>query len=120
MNAPTLPEWLRPIFSRVVAALVAALLGYLAHKGIDLGLSEAQHQEFADALTAVASGIALSVYGVVHKMTSAKTNPTDAAAPALAKVATGPMGDGERHALAATLDHAASTGETLTPPPKAP
>jgi len=105
-----LPDWIRPVMARLVASAVAAGVAYLARKGIDIGLGEPGQAQLSEGVTSILLGIGLAVYSLVHRAVSAKTNPTDAAAPTIAKAATGPLGAGDRTNLGAALQQMA-TGE---------
>lgn len=113
----TIPDWLRPILSRVIASVVASALAWLARKGIDLGLSDADTTRFTDGVMYVVLSLWGVAYAVIHKAISVRINPTDAASPAIATAATGPLGGGERTALGAKLDAAAHPTEPPKEPP---
>ena len=106
-----IPDVLRPPLSRIIGAAVAALITYLATK-----LGRELTPENLDAAREIGVFLAFASYGAVHKLISAKINPTDSAAPSLSRVATGPMGGGERRDLASSLDKLA-TGEAAIPEP---
>jgi hypothetical protein len=106
-----IPDWIRPVWSRIVAAAVAAGVAYLTRKGIDLGLGDQAQTQLSEGLASVLLGVLLAVYSLAHRAISAKTNPTDAASPSIASAASGPLGAGERSNLGAAFQQMA-TGET--------
>ena len=114
-----IPGSIRPVLARVVAALVAAGIAALARHGLELQLDESTRGTLTDLGVALILGVWGVVYAAVHKAISVKTNPTDAASPKIASVATGPLGDGQRTALATTMQHAASS-EFAADPTKPP
>jgi hypothetical protein len=117
MNTPTLPDWLRPVLSRVIASIVAAAIAYGVRKGIDLGLSDDEQRHISEGVLAVITGVSLSAYALAHKWISTKVNPTDAAAPAIASAATAPLGTGARERVG---EHLEAVAEGVTPPPALP
>ncbi len=117
MNTPTLPDWLRPVLSRIVAAAIAAAISYGVRKGIDLGLSADEQRHISEGVLAVITGVSLSAYALAHKWISTKVNPTDAAAPAIASAATAPLGTGDRERVGEYLE---AVAEGVTPPPALP
>ena len=114
-NGMGIPDVVRTILARIVAAAIAAGATYLTRKGIDLGLGDQAQSQLSEGVTSVLLGVLLAVYGLAHRAISARINPTDAASPSIAKDATGPFGEGQRTALGNALQQAA-TGETEIPP----
>lgn len=72
---------LRPVIGRLVAALMGALFGWLAHR-FELTV-DPQTQE-ATSL-AVQGFVMLAVYGIVHKTLNQKLNPMDTASVTLSR-----------------------------------
>lgn len=76
-----MPGWTRVILSRIVAAGVGGVVGWLGTKGVSVS---------HDAQTSVVGwivgvGLPLAGYGVTHKLIDTKTNPGDTASGTLAR-----------------------------------
>ena len=98
-----IPDAIRPALARIIGAAAAALsVWVMKHFGHELS------PDLQSAFGDIGVFVAFAVYASVHKAVSVKTNPTDAASPVLAAVATGPLGGGQRTALATTLEQAAT------------
>lgn len=76
-------DLLRPIFARIIGAIIGALAAWLAGRfGIVVPEeTKGQLTQGAVALMLLVFGV---VYSLVHKGVSVKTNPADAASPGLA------------------------------------
>jgi hypothetical protein len=73
---------LRPFLSRVIAAGLAAGIGFIATKlGIDIDSAHA-----TELATSVGTFLALAVFGIAHKLLDKKLNPGDAASKHMAVV----------------------------------
>lgn len=73
-----MPAFLRPIFSRIIGALVGGFAAYLAGKGFTID------QQTIDASVTVLMTIFTIVYSLVHRAVDVKVNPKDIASPSKA------------------------------------
>jgi hypothetical protein len=67
----------RTIISRLIAGPIAALVTWLVGLGLDLDPAFADH--LTEATTILLMAVALTVYGLVHKLVDRKANPDDVA-----------------------------------------
>lgn len=74
---------LRPIISRVVATLVAAVAMWLAQK-YGIAIPDSEQAKLVEQIVIYVVLFFMLIYSVVHKLISAKVNPNDAATPKLA------------------------------------
>ena len=78
-----MPDTIRPALARIIGAAAAAVAVWIMkHFGHDLS------PDLQSAFGDIGVFVVFAVYASVHKAVSVRTNPTDAASPALAAVAT--------------------------------
>jgi hypothetical protein len=77
-------NFLRPFISRVIAPFIAAIIGFLASKGLDLG--EDATERLTEFSTWLVFALLLAANGVIHRLIDKKVNKGDAAVPELAVV----------------------------------
>lgn len=103
-----IPDAIRPALSRLIGTLAGAGAAALVNHLFGHTLSEEHKAAVGEVGVYVSFAAYGLVYAGVHKTIGARINPTDSAAPSLAKVASGPMGEGQRTQLATTLEQAAT------------
>jgi hypothetical protein len=79
-----IPDWIRPILSRVVGLAVASLVTWLATK-YGIVVPEDAKTQITEGTVVALMALFGTVYALVHRGVSIQTNPTDAAKPSVAK-----------------------------------
>jgi len=78
-----IPDWIRPILSRLVGVAVASLVTWLASKYGIIVPESAKTKLTEDGVVVLMTMFGL-VYALVHRGVSIQSNPTDAAKPSVA------------------------------------
>lgn len=68
-------DFIQPLISRFVGALIGAGAGYIAAKGI----GQVTPETASNLQQVIVNACMLIGYGISHKLTSKKVNPSDAA-----------------------------------------
>ena len=78
-----IPDWIRPVLSRVVGLVVASLVTWLATK-YGIVVPESAKTQLTETGVVALMAVFGTVYALVHRGVSIRTNPTDAAKPSVA------------------------------------
>lgn len=77
-------DFIRPVLARIVGAVVAGVLTWLATK-FGVVIPKETAGQLTENLVAAMLVMFSIIYALVHRAVSVKTNPTDAAQPDLAR-----------------------------------
>ncbi len=79
-----MPTFLRPIAARLAGVVVALLATWLASK-FGVIIPEDTKGQITESTVVLIMAVFTTIYALVHKAVSVKTNPADAASPSMAQ-----------------------------------